>query len=848
MIVHGSLHAIVRAHAGLHPDRPALLDMEGAVCTYEQLSAHLDRVTAALSGLVSPGRPVIAVGAASGTAMCTGIVAAMAAGICAPFDPAAPGAEIDAFLADVTPSFVLADDAMIALHAELFDRHGVRVLRMVADRGAPAGTFHVEVKNRGSGQAGSYDQDVVFLVRTSGTTATSKLVPHTEARIMHVASAIVEAMGLQPSDRWLHTMPLHHAYATTGVLAPSFVAGGSVIAGNGGAAALVDALRTLRPAWYTAAPPVHRDILAYLRRAGQPLEHGLRAAKSLGAPLDAQLRNELEAFLGVPVLEGYGSTEAPSVAANVLTSNRPGSVGRALGCEIAIIDGEVNVRGANVAPAYANGAREPIIDPVSGWYRTGDAGYLDVDGYLYITGRINELINVGAVKVVPVTVEAALRTHPLVVDAAAFPLPHPTLGQHVAAAVVLRRGATVTEAELIAHAAARVPRVAVPNVIHLVPAIERDGSGKVRRYELTATFARDPDRARLDVERVKDTSLLHALARIWQDVLEYAPVALDENFFAAGGDSLRAVRVMMRIEADLGVTMSMDTLLTAPTITMLAQAVLDRVNSDRPQRRIVPLRSTGSRPPLYFYDGDTNGGGLYTRILPAVLDEEQPIYLVRPNGTLGDDILASIELMADADAAMIAAEGPAPAYRLGGFCSGGIVALEVARRLEARGAKVDVIALVGSAAPNARLEPLWSLTSRLAPLISKKGATFVYACARSIVNGLRTRSVPSEVRKLREWFQHRARGLPPYRPTLDFIIYRDRLMRYFPQRYDRRVDLIWADDDPPPITGDPSMGWRHVARVRRHDVRGDHTTMLTDHVADLGKALRRILDDADRDS
>jgi oxalate---CoA ligase len=849
MIAHGSLNAIVRAHAALRPDRPALLGTDGTVCTYQQLTAHLDRVSTALVGSAPPGNPVIAVAAASRPELFTAIVAAMSSGICVPFDASQPATEIEAFLSDIMPSLVLADAAAIERHSDLFRRQGIGVVRMIAVPAVPAGVFDVLAvepqQHRGSVRVSGYDPDVALLLRTSGTTASSKVVAYTEARLMRIVTSIVDAVKLQPDDRCLNAMPLQHVWAILWVIGASLVAGASVVCpANIGAAALVEGLRAYKPTWYTAAPPTHRDVLAYVRSEARPLDRSLRFIRTLGAPIDVQLVIDLEAALGAPVLDGYGSTEAPSCAFNLPLTNRPGSVGRAVDCEIAIFDGEVAVRGAKIATSYAGG--EPIADPVSGWYRTGDAGYLDADGYLYLTGRLNERINVGGVKISPAAVEAALLAHPDVEDAVAFPLPHPTLGEHVAAAAVRRAGAKTTETELIEYAVALLPRPAVPNVIHLVPSIARDGSGKVRRHELTRTFARDPQGARLDSARAKDTSLLHALSRIWEDVLEYAPVALDENFFAAGGDSMRAIRVMMRIEADLGVTMSMDTLLVAPTIRTLTRAVLAQANSERPQRRVIALRAGGSRPPLYFYDGDTNGGGLYTRILPAVLDAEQPIYLVRPNGALGDDILASIEMMADADAAMIMAEGPSPAYRLGGFCSGGIVALEVARRLEAAGAKVDVIALVGSSVPNARLEPLWALTSRTASLVSERGARFVYRCARSIVNGVRTRSVPSEFWKLVSWLEDRVRGLPPYRPTLDFRIYNELLMRYFPKRYDRTVDLIWADDDPPLIAGDPSMGWRHVTRVRRHSVRGDHTTMLTDHVGDLAATLRRILDAADR--
>jgi hypothetical protein len=193
-----------------------------------------------------------------------------------------------------------------------------------------------------------------------------------------------------------------------------------------------------------------------------------------------------------------------------------------LGCEIAIFDGDVGIRGANVAPSYASDDRRPIADSVTGWYLTGDAGHIDTDGYLYITGRLNELINVGGVKVAPCDAELALLTHPAVVDAVAFSLPHPTLGEHVAAAVVLHPDLPVTMTQLIEHTARLLPRAAVPFAVYPVGAIERDASGKVQRRELTTRFTRKPYDAQAESSLTGDDSSLHAIAHIWEDVLEYA--------------------------------------------------------------------------------------------------------------------------------------------------------------------------------------------------------------------------------------------------------------------------------------------------------------------------------------
>jgi thioesterase domain-containing protein len=213
---------------------------------------------------------------------------------------------------------------------------------------------------------------------------------------------------------------------------------------------------------------------------------------------------------------------------------------------------------------------------------------------------------------------------------------------------------------------------------------------------------------------------------------------------------------------------------------------------------------------------------------------------VCPNGALGDAIPESIDAMAAADAVMIAAAVPSQTYRLAGFCAGGMVAFEVARHLENAGSTVDVVTLIASSAPNARLELLWAWTSRACWFLTERDTARVYRIVRSIANAVRTRSYPAEILNAIYALWH---PIAPAAPADQ--IYVDRLLRYFPRRTALSIDLIWPDDDRPMLSGDPSMGWRHVARVRRHSVSGDHATVLTDHVGELGTVLRRIFDSAD---
>ncbi len=250
----------------------------------------------------------------------------------------------------------------------------------------------------------------------------------------------------------------------------------------------------------------------------------------------------------------------------------------------------------------------------------------------------------------------------------------------------------------------------MPNVVHVVETIARDANGKVRRRSLSAAFAHELDVARRAPRGgdggAKNDPLRHVLWQMWEELIEHEPLHIDENFFAAGGDSLRAARFLARIETWLGVALT------------LADAVLHEARHREPSR-LIALRASGSRSPLFFFDGDVNGGGLYSRFLAAALDPDQPVYVVRPRGVRGDEIPPCIETIADADAALIASALPAASYRFAGHCNGGVVALEVARRLEAAGATVDVIVLIGASAPNARLEPLWRLIAATSPFVSR---------------------------------------------------------------------------------------------------------------------------------
>jgi oxalate---CoA ligase len=291
----------------------------------------------------------------------------------------------------------------------------------------------------------------------------------------------------------------------------------------------------------------------------------------------------LEALFGVPVIEAYGMTEAAhQMASNPLPPARrkPRSVGIAAGPEVAIADsdgallpsgerGEVVIRGANVTPGYENNASANHTSFTSGWFRTGDQGYLDDDGYLFLTGRLKEIINRGGEKVSPREIDEALLEHPAVAQAVAFAVPHPTLGEDVAAAVVLREGASADPPALRAFLFERLTDAKVPSQVVIVPAIPKGPTGKLQRIgladQLHDYLQPAPAAPRNPIE--------HAVTKIFAEVLRNDRVGIDDNFFALGGDSLRAAQVTARLFSVFGLELYATAVFQRPTVAELADEI-----------------------------------------------------------------------------------------------------------------------------------------------------------------------------------------------------------------------------------------------------------------------------------
>ena len=368
-----------------------------------------------------------------------------------------------------------------------------------------AGEFELlgEIHNSVISQRLPIPQDVALILHTSGTTSKPKIVPLLHSNIVSSAENIKSSLSLSEDDLCMNIMPLFHIHGLIAALSASIAAGGSVWCSPG-----FDALKFFRwlddasPSWFTAVPTMHQAILARSKRNKDTIKKNkLRFLRSSSASLPSQVMKELEQVFSAPIIEGYGMTEAThQMASNPLPPlvQKPGSVGREAGPKIRIahelenhlIDGtgEVVISGSNVTPGYENNfeANKKSFFYFEGerWFRTGDQGAFDHDGYLSLTGRLKEIINRGGEKISPLEVDEVLMDHPSVAQVVTFAVPHEKLGEDVAAALVLEEGSEVTESDLRAFASDRMVEFKVPKQIVILSEIPKGATGKLQRIGL----------------------------------------------------------------------------------------------------------------------------------------------------------------------------------------------------------------------------------------------------------------------------------------------------------------------------------------------------------------------------
>jgi len=480
--------------------------------------------------------------------------------------------------------------------------------------------------------------DIAFVFGTSGTTRASKLVPLRHRHMVSRAESTALLHELTKDDRCFNQNRL---FLCSGISnsCTSLFAGGCVVhpdeRGPFDLRAFIDDLTTLRPTWYVASYNFNIGVYQALKRdASAVAGHALRFIRATSGPLNPDIVTGLERIFAVPVIEAYSSTESGRICGNPLPprQRKLGSVGRPIAhSEVSLVDdlghpvkqgeqGEVVVRGGNVFDGYE---RNPTANEEAffgDWYRTGDVGVFDEDGYLRLVGRIKEMINRGGQKISPIDVDAALVAHPEIADAAAFAVPHPMLGEVVAAAVVLVPNSQLSDRDITAFLRDRIEPVKLPRTFVFVEQIPRGPSGKARRSELVKlfeTFGPTSQSARGPRTDEMATATEAKLTELWQWLLQKDGLGPSDDFFLAGGDSLAATQLVLAANELFDVELTIDLIFSdASTIRTMAAMIDERKHWPKTGRSPdLPVDSIDERiaRPRIRRRGDTSHGRLANR-------------------------------------------------------------------------------------------------------------------------------------------------------------------------------------------------------------------------------------------
>ena len=487
-------------------DNMAVSGLDRSAFCYRDLRAQVSRTVSTLNHLGIGRDDRVAIVLPNGPEMATVFVSVASCATTAPLNPAYKREEFDFYLADLDAKALIVEQGSYSPAIGAARARQIQVLELCTDNGQPVGTFTLKTGSAPKqlpaatgGLAGP--QDVALVLHTSGTTSRPKIVPLSHVNLCASAQNIQNTLQLESTDVCLNVMPLFHIHGLMAAVLATLGKGASVFATPGFDALKFFAwLEQARPTWYTAVPTMHQAILARAKRNQPIIESSrLRFIRSASSSLPPQVLLELEKNFGVPVVEAYAMTEA----AHQMTCNqlppglrKPGTVGCAAGPEVAIMNesspdllmqgqvGEVVIRGSNVTSGYENNPQANAECFVDGWFRTGDQGMLDEDNYLTITGRLKEIINRGGEKISPREIDEVLMDHAAVQQVVTFAIPHRTLGEDVAAAIVLRDGAQANEQVFRSFAAERLASFKVPKKILIVSEIPKGATGKLQRIGL----------------------------------------------------------------------------------------------------------------------------------------------------------------------------------------------------------------------------------------------------------------------------------------------------------------------------------------------------------------------------
>jgi len=583
-----SIYNLINLWSEKTPNAKALISTEDDSLTYFELFENIKRLVNQLEHFGIRNNDRIALVLPNGLDMATLFLAVSSFASCAPLNPSYQETEFDYYLNDLNAKAVITKHGFNKYIKSTANSHNIPILELTTNQESGSEMFNFSnLDNNNSNCSFSKPDDVALVLHTSGTTSRPKVVPLLNKNLCASANNIKNTLKLNPKDKCLNVMPLFHIHGLIGALLSSISAGGCVICTAGfNSKSILGWINKFNPSWYSAVPTMHQAVLNEVNTSNV-ISNNLRFIRSSSSALPPSVMSELEKIFDAPVVESYGMTEAShQMTSNPLPPNvrKPGSVGIAAGPEVGIMDdkgellennevGEIVIRGDNVTPGYENNPEANEKSFTNGWFRTGDEGYFDEDNYLFISGRIKEIINRGGEKISPREIDEVILEHQAVTLAITFSVPHDSLGEDVVTAVVLKSDAEVTENEIRSFAFKSLADYKVPSQVIFVDEIPKGPTGKLQRIGLHKKLE-----SFIKPEFLEPTDPVEKkLALIWSNLLKNEKIGSNDNFFRLGGDSLLAMQVVSHIRKDFNIEVELQYMFKEPTLKGQAVMILEKL-------------------------------------------------------------------------------------------------------------------------------------------------------------------------------------------------------------------------------------------------------------------------------
>ena len=469
---------------------------------YKDLKSFVNKIASQLAGNGISNKDRAAIVLPNGPFMASSFLTLSSYMSAAPLNPSYKTNEYEFYLKDLNPKIVIVEPNSSNEVVGVAKNLNIPVCEIKIKKDDPSGLFNLF--NIESEYQLPEENDEGLVLHTSGTTSRPKIVPLTNKNIYSSAENISKSLNLSEADHCLNIMPLFHIHGLIAILAASIRSGASICASNGfNALKFLELAKSEKITWYSGVPTMHQAILL---RAEKNLELAknlnLRLIRSSSASLPPAVFEKLNNVFGCSVIEAYGMTEAT----HQMTSNplppkkqKPGFVGIPAGPEVCIMDekdkildqgetGEVCIKGDNVTLGYDNNPEANKNSFTNGWFRTGDQGYFDQNGYLKISGRLKEIINKGGEKISPLEVDNVLMDHPLIEQAVCFGYEDKMLGEDIAAAIIVKEGKNCSETDVKTYAQEKLAKFKIPKKIFFVNEIPKGATGKLQRNVLAKNF------------------------------------------------------------------------------------------------------------------------------------------------------------------------------------------------------------------------------------------------------------------------------------------------------------------------------------------------------------------------